>query len=298
MNGASATVLPAPGPGTEQQRPAEHRSARRAAAEREDDRGRPRPPTGARRTVSCRAPSAAPRATSATVSHRPAEDLRHLRARRRATGRARRRSGPSATTSPSAITTTRSATSATNSTSWVATTHAAPVGRRARGRPAEGGLGGVVEPAGRLVEQQRPAGRAVSCDASTSASRCPSRQVARVRSPVDARARSGRAGPRRCPVAAAGLAVGRVALRRARSPGTAGRDAVCGTSPTSARVPRRPGRPRGSTPPTSTVPASRAARALQRPQQRRLAGAVAAHQRVTSPACTVEVDVAHGDRAP
>ena len=67
-----------------------------------------------------------------------------------------RRTGPDETTSPSASTTTSSATWATNSTSWVATSTAWPSSARPRRMPGQHVLGGVVEAARGLVEQQHP----------------------------------------------------------------------------------------------------------------------------------------------
>ncbi len=68
--------------------------------------------------------------------------------------------GPSATISPSARITTRWASSAASSTSCVASTMRVPLARRDLEHADEPGLRRVVQPAGRLVEEQqrRPAG--------------------------------------------------------------------------------------------------------------------------------------------
>ena len=65
------------------------------------------------------------------------------------------RLGPSATTSPSASTTVRTLTSAASSTSWVASTIAVPLLGEFAQRGDQPRLGRIVEPAGRLVEQQQ-----------------------------------------------------------------------------------------------------------------------------------------------
>ena len=57
-------------------------------------------------------------------------------------------------TSPSARTTTRSATSATSSTSWVATYDAVSAGAEEAEVVGQMLFGGVIETAGRFVEQQ------------------------------------------------------------------------------------------------------------------------------------------------
>ena len=105
--------------------------------------------------------------------------------------------GPSATTSPAAMTTTRSELSATNSTSCVDTTTERPRAARPRSTRAQRGLGRGVEAAGRLVEQQH---RRVGGQLHGEHQRqlLPLGQVARVLVASGCRGPPPRAGPRRC----------------------------------------------------------------------------------------------------
>ena len=138
-------------------------------------------------------------------------------------------------------------------------------------------LGRVVQPAGRLVEQQHRR-RGGEHDRQGQRQPLALGQVARVRVVGDAGRRAGRAASRRRARRAPAVAVGRGALvgdgleveqvgRRSAAPGR--------PAPRGARRPR----PAGSAPSTATTPPARRPAALQGPEQRGLAGAVAAHQR-------------------
>ena len=151
---------------------------------RSDAHGSPAPSRGrgpgSGRVTAARHPAPARPATSATVSHGSGrQDLGDLRRERRRARPPRRAVGPSATTSPSASTTVRSATSAASSTSWVASTIACPSAASSRRISTSRALAGVVEAAGRLVEQEQRRARR------------PARRRARARA---AGPRTGRAG--------------------------------------------------------------------------------------------------------
>ena len=93
-------------------------------------------------------------ATSSTRSQPAAEDLGDLRGERGRLGRPPRRRARRRRPRPRRARPPRRRPAAANSTSWVATSTACPSSASAAQDRGQPGLGGVVEPAGRLVEQQ------------------------------------------------------------------------------------------------------------------------------------------------
>ena len=170
---------------------------------------------------------------------------------------------------------------ATNSTSWVATTMAWPAAARSLEDRREPLLGSRSRGRGSARRAGARRGAAASCTASTNASRCPSdrsRGWASDGTPTSSRSSSSRHVP-----AGAAMSASAWPHSSATVGGRAGRRELAA-----------PGR---CAPGASTVPIEPGARALQRPQQRRLARAVATHERDDLAGAEVEIDLAHRDRA-
>jgi hypothetical protein len=237
-----------------------------------------------------RPPGPGAAATSATVSHRSGcEHLGHLRGEGRGEATTTSAVGPSATTSPSARTTTRSARSATNSTSWVDTTTAAPrrpapstIGQR-RLRRGSRGLG--------WARRAAPPRARRSADGQHRGEPLPLGEVARVlrRRRCRARCRSSRsaAGAGRCG-AALEVGLGALLVDGGQVEQVGG---VWGTRPTRARA--RRGTAGGVDAGDVTVPPSRRPLPCSAHSSEDLPEPLRPMRAMTSPRAHVQVDVAH-----